>query len=106
MNVKPGDLAIVVSARTTPEMVGRIVKVERAVFDGEIINDRRRLRVTSGGPSWLCSAPAAHPLPQRDLCNNLFWARERAIADRLLRPISGLPMDEPTETEKPIEELA
>jgi hypothetical protein len=105
MNVKPGDLAIVVSAPRTPEMIGRIVKVERAAIDGEFFSDVRYC--SDGAAAWVCSVDArSGPLPSRTKNGVLLWLRTRAIADRLLRPISGLPLNDNIETEKLIEELA
>lgn len=96
MNVKQGDLAILTKSRTG-KSVGMIVEVAgfwgihkklgamwnvitpRATV-GSSLNGKHRKQVPAGGLM-------QHP-------------------DDWMRPVSGLPVDEPTETEKPIEELA
>jgi hypothetical protein len=91
MNCKPGDLAIVVSSTQTPEIVGRIVECVRLVGPGEILSANGiRLDPRAIGPTWLVRASRA--LPNRRTNGFLEWLPERFLADRRLRPISGLPI--------------
>lgn len=87
MNCKPGDLALVIGARLTPSMIGRIVEVVRAADP-----KRDRYVPTMKSHSWLC----------RSLGAPIEWdgemVSERVIADALLRPIR--PNDKQSETER------
>lgn len=85
MNCKPGDLAIVVSAEITPEMIGRIVKVVRPVFSGETVPCLGTLPIFDE-VVWLCSAEGG-TIPARFSDGVLRHLHERAICDRFLRPI-------------------
>lgn len=98
MNVKPGDLAIVIYAPHTPELIGRIVRVDRQAVDGEQFGG---IRFGSWGfASWVCSAD--RPLPWRTTTIfGLVHFPKRPIADFMLRPISGLPLEEETDTRIP-----
>lgn len=86
MNCKPGDLAIVVGAEATPEMIGLIVKVIRPAIDGEPNPWGGRTSVPSHG--WICE-PTAATIPWRSNAGILLHVTWRAIDDRLLRPIRG-----------------
>lgn len=93
MNVKPGDLAIVVSS-ISQENIGRIVEVIRLVQPGEIFSEGRRLKAEC--PGWLVKTdrPLAITLYGRLIGHSCM----RVYKDAYLRPISGLPInDEVTE---------
>lgn len=90
MNCKPGDLAIVVRARQTTEMLGRIVTVVRRPVPGELFKtDRGYIRwsgACSGSGLWVVSSN--HPLPWKSLEGNHHLAMERVFIDEALRPIN------------------
>jgi hypothetical protein len=91
MNCKPGDLAVVIGCTFTPEIVGRIVECVRLVTPGEILSaNGLRLDPRATGPTWLVRATRA--LPNRTSGGHLQWLPERFLADRKLRPITGLPI--------------
>jgi hypothetical protein len=106
MNCKPGDLAVVIGGESTPEMIGHIVLVERPATNGEML-DGHMVRWDEGDtePSWIVSATSDRGIPTRTNLALRFF-RQRAIADRLLRPISGLPDTEDTDEREPIKEVA
>ena len=92
MNVKKGDLAIIIASKSLPEVIGRIVEVEEFLGDGE--------------NRWGCHCQTPvmidHPhLPGRVATNKL------SCRDADLRPVSGLPDEDDVDTEitKPTEEL-
>lgn len=94
MNVKPGDLAIIIGASTTPEMIGMVVKVERRAVHGEIIGAGKvNLEL---GEGWICSHP--NGIPTRYDNGFFHIQRERMILDAYLKPVSGL-SDEQTQEE-------
>lgn len=82
MNCKPGDLAVVINAVVTHELIGKIVRVIRRVYDGE--------PNSIGGNfvniefAWLCEGKS---IPTRTTDGTLHFVNSRAIEDRLLRPI-------------------
>lgn len=94
VNVKPGDLAIVIAATTTPEMIGMVVKVERPTIHGERLG--RGIVDASEGFGWICSNP--NGIPTRYSDGVLVRQEKRPILDAYLKPVSGLP-DEQTEEE-------
>lgn len=82
MNVKPGDLAIVLRD-PFPENIGRVVSVRReAVF-------------VTDAPAWSCEVKGA---PVRIIEIERPWesyfGNQAEIYDADLMPISGLPIDE------------
>ena len=95
MNCKPGDLAIVIGGEITPEMIGSIVKVIRIAINGETNSIGGKIRTTAA--SWICEAQNSRGIPIRVDEGKLYLVPWRAIQDRILRPISGLPMEEETE---------
>lgn len=102
MNVKPGDLAIVINAPNTPELVGRIVKVERRYTSMEPMKGGHAAFVPDSVVAWVCSAPGG--LPNRNVRTWVaFTCPERAIADSILRPVSGLPDEQHTEEDNKLE---
>ena len=88
MNCKPGDLAIVVKARNTTEMLGGIVTVVRAPVPLEIfVTDRGRVRWTGTcSGAWVVSS--SHPMPWNDGGGSQYLAMERVFMDECLRPIN------------------
>ena len=88
MNCKPGDLAIVVRARNTPEMLGRIVTVVRAPVHKEFFETSKgRMRWTGDcSDTWVVSSN--HPMPWRGVGGTLHFAKERVFSDECLRPIN------------------
>lgn len=88
MNCKPGDLAIVVRARDTTEMLGRIVTVVRRLVYGEFFKtDRGSIRWTGACSSaWVVSS--SHPMPWKSTDGSRHLVLERAFMDECLRPIN------------------
>lgn len=88
MNCKPGDLAIVVRVRATPEMLGRIVTVVRAPVYGEFFKtDRGNIRWAGNcSGAWVVSSN--HPMPWKGVNGSHHLAMERVFVDEALRPIN------------------
>lgn len=85
MNCKPGDLAIVISAAPAyQDVIGRIVRVVE--WDGLL-------------SAWVIQFVGSIP-------ESCAWHRGSAALDAALRPVSGLPDTEETDTEQPIKEVA
>lgn len=99
MNCKPGDLAIVIGARLTPEIIGAIVEVIGPACDGQIFRSINGLRVTlktEGRMTWVVRSD--RPLMWRMDSGRELYFSELPASDRMLRPVSGLPItDEVTE---------
>jgi hypothetical protein len=92
MNCKPGDLAIIVSSSSS-ENIGRIVGVLRPAIRGIDFHKDAADVVTW----WVRSV---RPLKVTDYVSKEKYGHkyERPYQDRLLRPVSGLPVtDEVTE---------
>jgi hypothetical protein len=57
MNCKPGDLAVVIAARHTPQLIGALVRVLRLATPGETISrcffGQSWVQVCTGESSWL-----------------------------------------------------
>lgn len=89
MNVKPGDLAIVVSS-ISQENIGRIVTVIRLVVAGERFAVGRRL--VGDGNGWLvqCDRPLVITFEGKPVGTHC----TRVYRDDCLRPISGVPVDD------------
>lgn len=103
MNCKPGDLAVVIRSRTTPEVIGKIVTVVRVAATME---KHDGLVFVSRGYSvcWMCSAPNGIPLRTRK--GRLLFPKQRAIPDSCLRPIRPLSELEGKTDHQPIKETA
>ena len=88
MNCKPGDLAIVIRARKTPEMLGRIVTVVRASVPGEIFKtDKGYVRWPHDTPGvWVVTSN--YPMPWNRRKGRKHFALERVFRDECLRPIN------------------
>lgn len=80
MNCKPGDLAVVVSARYTPSAIGQIVRCIRLITDDEPVGPHR-WQSSIGGPAWLVEG-CGRPIKWGDSL-----VHQRPFADRCLRPI-------------------
>ena len=99
-NVEPGCLAYVVNRKDhvpdTPDIIGRIVYVERAYLPGvDMITNSEtgqvvRLNMLTSEPTWMISAH--QPLPAKvriGLDPWMAWTTfERPLVDSFLRPIS------------------
>ncbi|KPF66098.1 hypothetical protein IP84_16935 [beta proteobacterium AAP99] len=87
MNCKPGDLAVVVRTIATPELLGRIVRVDRLAQPGDVSKDGRCFFASSPVLAWFVCADGAE-LPTRDIfTGELFWVSERPVRDDCLRSI-------------------
>jgi hypothetical protein len=89
MNCRPGDLAYVVRAEVTPEMIGIVVTVLRPAIHAEIV-DGIHYQVTE--PSWVVESGSSIPARSND--GILRVVKRRVVMDRLLRPISGVPVND------------
>ena|SRR5271154_7309462 len=101
MNVKVGDLAIVVSTNRSPETIGAIVEVIAPAVSGDefLTTCGRTIFLTANFPAWRvrCSRPMAWTLPG----GPTFFCYETATQDTHLRPISGIPLtDEVTKDDE------
>lgn len=83
MNCKPGDLAVVVRARDTPEMLGRYVVVLRKAAPNEFV----RLRPEESGVTWMVRSAAAGVLPATLADGSKGSFLERPYFDGSLKPI-------------------
>lgn len=93
MNCKPGDLALVVSAKAWPQLLGLIVEVVEFVPDGSIHPSdfpRWKWQHASGSDTWL----VRHPRMGQ-------WLH----ADPSLRPIRPSSQEDETETVKEMESV-
>jgi hypothetical protein len=96
-NVQPGMLAYVAASKygkaRTPEIIGRIVFVERAISPEDVFKhiDGRAMRndFRTQGPVWVISAkeplPAWVTLP--GLTGEVWYLYERPMVDECLRPL-------------------
>lgn len=83
MNCKQGDLAVVVYAELTPEMIGALVEVVRFARPEEVVCG---IRYDNDLPAWVCR-PVSGRIPIRLLSGKFRIVTERVICDCLLRPI-------------------
>ena len=88
MNCKPGDLAIVVRARHTPEMLGRIVTVVRSPVPGELFKTDRGCILWSGACSGLWVVSSNRPMLWKSVDGNNHLALESVLSDECLRPVN------------------
>lgn len=87
LRCKPGDLAVVVRVKHTPEMLGRIVIVERLIRPGEILENGFGI-ADDGETTWLIrSATDGQKLPNRRVNGVREYLWKRAGADSCLHPI-------------------
>lgn len=91
MNVKPGDLAIVVKGR----MIGKVCKVLQKFYGGE----HDGILWSTGNESWICEFPRKYPLIGGE-------SKFISMFDAHLRPVSGLPDAEQIDQQEPIKEIA
>lgn len=84
MNCKPGDLAVVIYAETTPELIGKIVTVIRSAIIGEQLEHGILFRPHREIPAWICEG---YQIPNRASNGILYLVRRRPIGDEYLRPI-------------------
>lgn len=79
MNCKPGDLAIIIRAKFTPELVGHIVRVIRPWTKYDPFDSRF---------AWECEYPDGKMIKQAwGFPINFTFERTRPLADDVLRPI-------------------
>lgn len=103
MNVKPGQLARVVSngeTMSTPGILDRIVEVVRAAKPDDTYPSTDGAVRVHWDPSsvnlmdtWVIKS--ANPLPWKyAIDSDVLWFNERVMPDRNLRPLGGVPIDE------------
>ena len=89
MNCKPGDLAIVVRAHHTPEMLGRIVMVVRLATPGERFKtDRGSMKIIIPPSAQVWVIKSDRQMPWNSNQGTLHFATERVFNDDGLRPIN------------------
>lgn len=104
-NVKPGDLARVVSNGeriSLPELIDRIVVVVRPAVEGELVVSTCGARAAiflEHSIAWIVTSPT--PLHGRCSDGKVRLFKERAISDRYLRPIGGVPVTDDVDIEVP-----
>lgn len=108
MNVKPGDLAIVVRARLTPELNGRVVRVVRPAVGGELFETCHGRWVEFNGKGFAWVIECDRPMPWRLSWNGVLaglamMVSRRAIMDGALMRIGGVPVhdEQPEEAKEP-----
>lgn len=89
-NVKPGDLAYVISSGVkTPGIAGRIVEVVSEAVPGDEVecdgNHILILEVRNSSKVWLVRSNSK--LPSLDEDGSIFYSKERFLIDDVLRPI-------------------
>ncbi len=104
LNCKPGDLAIITSARRTPENIGCIVEVLRPAAHLETFEavDGGNLRIDTGSEH-IWRVRSGRPLMWRTPLGIAPLFIELPVGDSNLRPISGVALDDetPIETKLP-----
>lgn len=97
MNCKPGDLAIIIGASRTPELIGYIVEVVSLAYDREAYETNKGVAaLDAGGEPQLWRVRGTRPLPWRIRDGSLAYAVEVPVRDVCLRPLNGIPVDEET----------
>jgi hypothetical protein len=86
LRCKVGDLAVVVAAPYTPELVGRFVIVDRVPNPIERIGGHK-WDTRNYGPVWVIRGAAGGTLPMRLKSGAFYQATERVLLDSCLRPI-------------------
>lgn len=87
MNCKPGDLAIIISSRNCPELIGHVVEVIRAFVPGSDL-----WIYWDGSPSWHIRYPDGRLIPRVvGLEARRVPGGDRVFYDRNLRPIRDQP---------------
>jgi len=101
MNVKPGDLAIIVitGPHGAPENIGRIVEVVAVAVHGErfvsVKGETTPVDAPSGKPMWRVRSVGSPLAWNSSFLNPVRrYYYERPILDSWLRPVSGLPESE------------
>lgn len=83
---KPGDLAVVVQARSSPWMMGRLVHVVRSWQEGERTGGVNWDRNNGLGHMWVIKAANGQGLPVSGY-QGVYEVGERPYPDFALRPI-------------------
>lgn len=99
---KPGDLAIILGARNTPENNGKIVRVLRP-YTGEVI-EGVRWEADDGLLVWVIEAHGTD-LVVTDKTGRKTISHVRAMADRILHPIRAPDQQGSTPTTNEIESI-
>lgn len=96
LNCRPGDLAYAVSAKETPEMIGRLVLVERLAGKEEYEPSG-----PTASPAWIVASVGRSALPIRfRTAGPLVFRPQRPFSDAYLRPIRPQPDDAEDESFK------
>lgn len=98
MNVKPGDLAVIIECNDAPENVGLFVEVIAAD------SPESRFTLLVKDQIWICRAKGH--IRYTDIFGQAILMREGPIPDFALRPIRPEPMGTSTETERNLEVIA
>lgn len=110
MNVKPGDLAIVIRDADHFPLAGRIVEVLSIAPSGSFVLPDSYPAQGGGRPDhWTIKFTGAPIVAQVGVSGRANGTRTTfygVVPDRVLRPVSGLPDTEDTTTEQPIKETA
>lgn len=94
-NVKAGDLAIVVNAAITTEMIGHIVTVVRQAVQNDKTPWGGDIRFTGNGITCICES-ASGSIPWRTTGGRLLNVQWRAIHDGCLKPLRDNPGEDET----------
>lgn len=84
---KPGDLAVVVVVKSVPELLGRLVIIDRLYQPGELVGGMRWDDSADDGIDWVIRAANGGPLPVDDELHWRINLSERPYPDFALRPI-------------------
>ena len=90
LNCKPGDLAVIVNSRATPENIGKIVRVIRLAVHNEKI-EGHYITLRKDAPAWIVESAGSdlvwRGFLKSDGSQTKHIVRIRSYADRCLRPI-------------------
>jgi len=93
---KVGDLVIVVSVYTTPELIGRAGTVVRPAVPGDkfVSIDGQAVILKPGDSSFLWVVEFPRPVPWRLTDGTVWHFTQTPCRDASLLPMPGLPIDE------------
>lgn len=111
MNVSKGDLAIIIKDGETVKTAGRIVEVLHLApkTDFHLPDGYYHFGIASDLPMWVVkfeSGTIKAPIGSDGIMKKTRETRYAVVDDRVLRPISGIPDTEDTDTKEPIKEVA
>ena len=106
-NVKPGDLCIVVSAKNTPDIIGRVVTVVKSAIPGDVAksvcNFSARFEPTSQSvTAWWVSSGDYLPWVTKDKLSRMYEMVPVADAHLVKIKDGDLTFDETSEVDKDI----